>query len=88
MRPRPRRPTLQQLSRDPELVLLATLDLVIELAVASLYAQHQDIGHDVSEHKHPLTTAACDIIDAAHNLRRLLRRYRAVLARHYRNIPF
>ena len=86
MRSDPRRLTPQQLSCDPELAALAALDLLIELAISSLYAQHQDIGQDVPENS--LTTLACSIIDSAHSLRLLLRRYRTALARHYRDKPF
>lgn len=86
MKPNARRPTPSQLACDPELATLAALDLMLELTRAALLAQHQDIGHVVDDH--PLTTLVCDIIDAADSLRILLRRYRASLARLYRNKTF
>jgi len=82
-----RRPTPRDLSSDPELAVLAALDLLLELSVAALHAGHPDLGGDEPE-PHRLTARAGTIIEAAHHLRGLLKGYRAALARHYRDIPF
>ena len=84
-----RRPTHRELSRDPELAVLAALDLLLVLSVAALHAVHPELGVDEPE-PHRLTVRAGTIIEAAHRLRALLKAYRAALARHYRSsdIPF
>jgi hypothetical protein len=83
-----RQPTHCDLSSDPELAVLAALDLLLELSVAALHAVHPDLGLDEPE-PHRLTVHAGTIIEAAHRLRGLLKGYRAALARHYRgDIPF
>jgi len=41
-----RRPTHRDLSSDPELAVLAALDLLLELSVAALHAVHPDLGVD------------------------------------------
>ena len=86
MSPSSRRLTPQQIANDPELAMLAALDAVLELSVPSLFAQHQDIGHDDQPDR--LTTLAVSIITSAEELRVLLRGYRVALARRYRDIPF
>ena len=82
-----RSPTPRELSCDPELAVLAALDLLLELSVAALHAGHPDVGLDEPE-PHQLTACAGTIIEAAHRLRGLLKGYRAALARHYRDIAF
>ncbi len=82
-----RRPTPLDLSNDPELAVLAALDVLLELSVAALHAGYPDLGVDEPE-PHALTARAGAIVDAAHRLRGLLKGYRAALARHYRDIPF
>ena len=86
MRRHPRRPTPDELSCHPELAALAALDLMLDLAVAALLARHPEIGLDVP-YDSP-ATLVCSVAEAADALRLLVRRYRAVLARHNRNIPF
>jgi hypothetical protein len=86
MRSNPHRPTPQQLACDPELAALAALELMTDLARSALLARHQNIGNEVPEDA--LTIAACSVIDSADSLRVLLHRYRAALARHYRNMTF
>ena len=84
-----RRPTHHELSSDPELAVLAALDLLLELAVAALHARHPELGVDDPE-PHRLTVSAGSIIEAAHRFRGLLKGYRAALAlaRRCRDIPF
>jgi hypothetical protein len=80
-----RRPSPLELSNDPELAALAALDLLLEISVSALLAEHPDLGADEPDQ---LTTLAGSIIDEAHRLRDLVKAYRAALARHHRNIPF
>lgn len=86
MRSASRPPTPDKLSRDPELAALAALDLLLELAISSLFARHPEIGLDVPYDT--ATTLARLVIESARDLRRLVRRYRAALARDDLNIPF
>ena len=82
-----RRPTPLDLSNDPELAVLAALDLLLELSVTALHTTYPDLGADDPE-PHRLTAHAGSIIEASYHLRDLLKGYRAALARHYRDIPF
>jgi hypothetical protein len=75
-----------QLAAAPELAVLAALDAALKQAACALLAAHQDIGIDQNES--PVTSAAHTVVDAAWDLRILLRRYRATLARSRRDIPF
>ena len=82
-----RRPTHLELANDPELAVLAALDVLLELSVSALHAAHPDLGVDDPE-PHQLTMLAGSIIESAHGLRDLLRAYRVALERHHRNVPF
>ena len=79
---------VSQLALDPELAALSVLDVALKQAACALLAAHQDIGQ--VEDELPAPTAARAVIDAAWDLRALLRRYRATLARdrRRRDIPF
>jgi hypothetical protein len=79
---------VSQLALDPELAVLSALDVTLKQAACALLAAHQDIGRAESEA--PVTSAARAVIECAWNLRGLLRRYRAMLARNRRSrdIPF
>lgn len=79
---------VSKLTLDPELAILSALDVTLKQAACALLATHQDIGR--LEDEPPVTTAARAVIAAAWNLRALLRRYRAALARdrRRRDIPF
>ncbi len=80
-----RTPSPLELSNDPELAALAALDLLLEISVSSLLAEHPDLGADEQDR---LMTLAGSIIEEAHRLRDLLKAYRAALARHHRDISF
>jgi hypothetical protein len=81
-----RRPSPFELANDPERAALAALDLLLEISVSALLAEHPDLGAEPEPHH--LTALAAAIIEAAHALHALLRRYRAALARHQRDVPF
>lgn len=70
---------VSELVLQPELAVLSVLDVTLKQAACALLAAHQDIGS--VEDEPPATSAARAIIDAAWNLRTLLRRYRATRAR-------
>ena len=82
-----------RLESDPELAMIATLDTALKQATCALLAQHQHVllaGYqDIdSAPQTPLTRAADSVISSCWALRAELRRYRAALARHYRDLPF
>jgi hypothetical protein len=66
--------------------MIATLDVALKQTACALLAQHQDCGSYLDETN--LTTIARSIVASSWRLRKELRRYRAALARHYRNQPF
>jgi hypothetical protein len=75
-----------RLQSDPELAMIATLDMALKQAACALLAQHQDCGLRLP--KAQVTVIARSIITSSWTLRKQLQRYRAALARHYRSQPF
>lgn len=75
-----------QLASDPELAMIATLDTALKQTACALLAQHQGYGPLLP--KTHLTTVARTVVASSWRLRKQLQRYRAALARHYRNQPF